>query len=162
MLLLLLVLLSLVLLFLIVKPSVEEETVKISMKQVPIKSLIKKFCHHSCASLFNVLWSVCTELCQSIISQLLYAIYISCWLVFKRQIFRTMTFCLQIHLWIDTRIQLEISLSFLCVTEGANQTINECHLSLLTGIESLTDRWVLSNTPIKTIHLQCFANGLNH
>ena len=43
------------------------------------------------------------------------------------------------HLWIDTRRQLQILLSLLYATEGANQTINRMPF-VLTDIESLTDR----------------------
>ena len=55
----------------------------------------------------------------------------------------------QMHLWKDTRRQVQVLLSLLCSTEGANQTINRMPF-VFTGRESLSDRLVLSNTPLKT------------
>ena len=43
------------------------------------------------------------------------------------------------HLWIDTKRQLQILLSLLRATEGANQTINRMPF-VFTDRESLTDR----------------------
>ena len=65
-------------------------------------------------------------------------------------------------LWKDTRRQQQILLNLLCATEAANQTINRMPF-VFTDRESFSDRWVLTNTPMKTIYyLQCFVNGLNH
>ena len=101
----------------------------------PMNSLIKKFCHPSfCASLFNILWSVRTELYQSIVHGFCtQSTFHADW--FSKGKFPEQwpfVFIKQMHLWIDTRRQLQILLSLFCATEGANQTINECHLFLLT------------------------------
>ena len=53
------------------------------------------------------------------------------------------------HLWIDTRRQLQVLFNLLCATESANQSINRMPF-VFTDRESLSDRSVLSNTPLKT------------
>ena len=129
---LLLVLLLLVLLFLIMKPSVEEIKCENLCEASAYEfSTVEIYVLHYIIQYFMISahWAVPVHS-----SQLLNAIYISCWLVFKRHISRTMTSCLYLaNAFVDKYGKTTTAFTqLLCATEGANRIINECHLFFLT------------------------------
>jgi len=97
--------------------------------------------------------------------QFLYAIYISYYkFELKREISRTMTFCL---CYANTFIE-RYEKTLTDFTQFAFSVRRKVQIKPLmdaifyTDRESLSDRWVLSNTLMKTIYLKCFANKLHH
>lgn len=99
-----------------------------------------------CASIFNILWSVCTELCRSTVS--------------VRNLHFMLTgsekgnFPNNNFLW---------SCKWICGKTGKNNcrfcSVNFVHPShaICFNWESFKDRWVLSNSPVNTIYLKCFG-----
>ena len=150
-------LLLLVLLFLIVKPSVEERNWKSLWSKCPWI-----LCHRNlCASLFH---DECALSCASpqftAFVRNLHFMLIG---FQKRQISRTMTFCLhKANAFVDRYKKTTTDFTQFALCDGRCKSNYRWMSFIFTDIESLTDRWVLSNTPMKTIRLQCFANGLNH
>ena len=138
-----------------------KETVKISVKQLPMNSLIKKLCHHSlCASLFNSLWSVCTELYQSIVHSF-WAQPTFMLIGFQKANFRNNDLLSSLSKCICGQI-LEDNYRFysVCFVRRKVKSNHQWMPFVFTDIESLTDRWVLNNTLTKTTYLHCFANLL--